>query len=622
MDKDKPGPRRQAADAFLAALSKNAPSLFSARPPQNFVSGKPYAGINRLILSLADRDNEPRWLTKAQAANLGYSPVEGAKSQELVFWQYDKQEPVLEADGQQRLGRDGQPLTQTVKLERPFMCRYEVYQARDLVDAEGNALPLFQVPPQEGGALDRATDILANSGVVIKTINPGGIAAYDPRSDTLNLPPRELTPDNDYMAQAMKSLAEREIHRGKAGQGREVRKDSGERQVVESLEGAIASMMVAQDLGLRYSPRPDAFTALTWQKHLEKNPDLLFQAAARAEKARARVTALEYGPEKARKSGVETSRKLLPELCREKIYLEVPREDKEAAKALGATWDHRVLSWCARPGVDLTPLKDWISEKERQRVQAGMVSMAGEYLALSVPYKDREEAKEMGVFWDDQEKSWLVSLNHARLTEVAKRWPPAPEQAAVQADEANMEGMPESELARETVILEVPYKEKDQAKAAGAKFDPGIKRWLAPVGSDLGRLAQWIPEKEPNPELVLAATDEFALVLKENRFILDGPPLLDGRIHRAPVSDGSGKDGAYCASLLGTRPNGWLKNHRSGEFRTWLYTAQVMSPETKEGLKKEAEARKLVKPPKARPSRKRADKTPEQAPVKSAGLGR
>ena len=482
-------------------------------------------------------------------------------------------------------------------------------------------MPLFQAPPQEGEPLDRATDILANSGVVIKTINPGGIGAYDPRTDTLNLPPRELTPDNDYMAQAMKSLAERELHRGAkaAEKSRNGRSDPVERQVGESLAGAIAATMVAQDLGLRYSPKPNTFTALTWQRHMEKNPDLLFQAAARAEKARARVCALEQGPEKAKEAGVEPPRKLLPELCREKVFLEVPFEDKEAAKAIGATWDNRVLSWCARPGVDLTPLKDWIPDQERQRVQADMLSMAGEYLALTVPFNDKEEAKKMGAFWNDKEKSWVVSLSHARLTEVTKRWPPAPEQAA--ADEIKMEG----ELARETVVLEVPYQEKDQAKAAGAKFDPEMKRWLAPAGSDLGRLAQWIPEKEPKPELALAAAEEFALVLKENRFLLDGPPLLDGRIHRVPVSAGQGKDGAYCASLVGTRPNGWLKNHRSGEFRTWLYTAQVMSPETKEGLKKEAEARKLARPPKARTPKVKANKAPElkeQKPARSAGLGR
>jgi antirestriction protein ArdC len=560
---------------------------------------------------------------------LGYSPKKGAKTQELVFWQHEKKEPVLESDGQPMLDVDGQPLTQTVKRERPLLCRYEVYQARDLVDAEGQPMPLYQAPAQEVAPLDRATDILANSGVAIKTGNPGGPAAYDPRTDTLNLPPRELTPDDDYMALAVKSLVEREVHWGtkadKAAQSQEERKNSGERQVVESLEGAIASMMVAQDLGLRYSPRPDAFTSLTWKRHLEKNPDLLFQAAARAEKVRARVVALEHGPEKAKESkaneaGVETASKPLPELCRDRVYLDVPWDEKDTAKSFGATWDNRVLSWCARPGVDLTPLKNWIPEEERQRVQPSMVSLEGEHLAVVVPYKDREEAKEMGLYWQDQEKSWVVNLKHSQLAEVTKRFRPAPERAPDQAEGVERDSGEAQELALETVVLEVPFREKDQAKAAGAKFDPEAKQWLAPVGSDLGRLAKWIPEKEPTPELALAAADEFASVLKENRFVLEGPPLLDGRIHRVPVTDGQGQEGAYCASLLGTRPNGWLKNHRNGEFKSWLYTAQVMSPEAKEGLKKEAEARKWSRPPKSRGDK--AKKLEEPAPAKSAGMGR
>lgn len=39
--------------------------------------------------------------------------------------------------------------------------------------------------------------------------------------------------------------------------------------------------------------------------------------------------------------------------------------------------------------------------------------------------------------------------------------------------------------------LSVPYAEKDQAKALGAKWDPARKQWYAPPGLDLGLFARW-----------------------------------------------------------------------------------------------------------------------------------
>jgi hypothetical protein len=43
------------------------------------------------------------------------------------------------------------------------------------------------------------------------------------------------------------------------------------------------------------------------------------------------------------------------------------------------------------------------------------------------------------------------------------------------------------------VYLKVPFKEKDQAKALGARFDPDAKAWYVPHGVDLARFARWLP---------------------------------------------------------------------------------------------------------------------------------
>jgi hypothetical protein len=48
--------------------------------------------------------------------------------------------------------------------------------------------------------------------------------------------------------------------------------------------------------------------------------------------------------------------------------------------------------------------------------------------------------------------------------------------------------------------LQVPYAEKDQARALGARWDPDGKRWYVPAGRSLEPFEKWTfpdPEKMP-----------------------------------------------------------------------------------------------------------------------------
>lgn len=40
-------------------------------------------------------------------------------------------------------------------------------------------------------------------------------------------------------------------------------------------------------------------------------------------------------------------------------------------------------------------------------------------------------------------------------------------------------------------FLNVPYAEKDQARALGAKWDGKAKRWFVPVDTDLNKFKRW-----------------------------------------------------------------------------------------------------------------------------------
>ena len=46
------------------------------------------------------------------------------------------------------------------------------------------------------------------------------------------------------------------------------------------------------------------------------------------------------------------------------------------------------------------------------------------------------------------------------------------------------------------MVLDVPYKEKEEAKGLGAWWDPEMKKWFVPKGRDLEPFARWIPKEE------------------------------------------------------------------------------------------------------------------------------
>ena len=50
------------------------------------------------------------------------------------------------------------------------------------------------------------------------------------------------------------------------------------------------------------------------------------------------------------------------------------------------------------------------------------------------------------------------------------------------------------ETVRRAAVLEVPFSEKDEAKALGAWWDPELKKWFVPQGRDLTLFERWMPE--------------------------------------------------------------------------------------------------------------------------------
>jgi putative DNA primase/helicase len=165
-------------------------------------------------------------------------------------------------------------------------------------------------------------------------------------------------------------------------------------------------------------------------------------------------------------------------------------------------------------------------------------------------------------------------------------------QKAVDLAQGAMEkSTPKPELAAgEKVILAVPFKEKEEAKALGAKWDKENKTWYAGPNADLEKLAKFIPKAELVREKVaLDPQVEFASALKAAGLQIDGLPVMNGKMQRVQTTDDrSGQtSGAYVGYLDG-KPSGFIQNFKTGLKENWTVEGMQLSPEEQAQLQAQA----------------------------------
>jgi putative DNA primase/helicase len=182
----------------------------------------------------------------------------------------------------------------------------------------------------------------------------------------------------------------------------------------------------------------------------------------------------------------------------------------------------------------------------------------------------------------------VTFLQHFQQTQTADQTVAAERSIALPASISGERSSPPLNTAE--LFLAVPYAEKDQAKALGAKWDKGARSWYLPAGIDPEPFARWrhgavsraLPE---DPRL------EFAEALQTAGLIINGLPVMDGKLRRVPV-DGDRKgqrSGAY-VGYLDAHPAGFLENFRTGGRENWKSQTpqEALSPETRAKLVAEA----------------------------------
>lgn len=137
--------------------------------------------------------------------------------------------------------------------------------------------------------------------------------------------------------------------------------------------------------------------------------------------------------------------------------------------------------------------------------------------------------------------------------------------------------------------LAVPYSAREEAKAAGAEWDKVAKSWFAGPKANMAKLEQWIPENvmvQQGP--AMTPRDEFAEALKSVGCVVSGEhPIMDGASHRITVEGEKftqkSGSGFYVGHLDG-HPAGYVKNNKTGADLTWKAKGYVLDPEKKARL--------------------------------------
>lgn len=288
------------------------------------------------------------------------------------------------------------------------------------------------------------------------------------------------------------------------------------------------------------------------------------------------------------------------------LKLSVSYADKDEIKALGAKWSKQEQSWYVLEGTDLQPFYKWLPKEKKVE----LIMASRDY--LDVPREEKDEAKALGAKWDKYQKAWYVEkgtdlepfakwnkldLTERNISQTAEQTPK--EQAVSQTAEPKQEQTEkevsaEQNPAQDKTFIAVPYDERKEAKALGAKWDAENKSWYVEKGADLNKFKEWLVDENtvvPAKQEAVSPEIEFAEHCRANGLDVD-TPIMDGQIHRVPlIGKPGGKDGAYCGYLDGV-PSGWSQNYVTGEKSKFVSSGVQLTEEEK--AKQRAEhARKL-----------------------------
>jgi antirestriction protein ArdC/phage/plasmid primase-like uncharacterized protein len=535
------------------------PGAASTFLPYNPVTDNRYKGINALVLLSQNRDDQ-RWMTYKQATDAGAQVRKGEKGTGIQYWKFVDEHNQKDDAGKPLVDKQGKPVKETVKLERPRVFFATVFNAEQI---EG--LPPIQRQAQTWNPLERAEAILVVSGVPIH-YNGKGRAFYRPLTDSIHLPDREQFPSaENFYATALHELGHSTGHADRLN--RDLSHPFGsEGYAKEELRAEIASMILGDELGIGHDSNQHAAYVGSWIKALKEDPLEIFRAAADAEKIQAYVLGLEQ--------------QLVQEQIQEKVQIQIHKhntqqpsedlpsseviamaaqaytpdqftssivEDIERAKAGLAEW-HNVAAQTQGEGAAVRAIERVLKGQfDEALVHLQTVANLESSYSNPGPFDALTKTLEQGWRTWQQENgvgpaitpalkqsletlpTELSQLSNAtpddyrkaaelaRLREEHVKRDPAStaeeiaaareqrktadlavtihdsdfQMKVLEIEQQQAQKKRQSGKTTSKTTINVPFREKDAAKALGAAWDRGLQSWYIPVGVDPGPFDQW-----------------------------------------------------------------------------------------------------------------------------------
>lgn len=385
----KPGTKRKLpyeefAEKFIEGL-KNNDCVLTRRwkpgeltMPVNAVTDRQYQGVNAVRL-LSEGLADPRFCTLKQANDKGWRVRKGEKGRPVFFWSFTK----VERDEKGEPVRDEQGKPKLVEAERP-LCRVAyVFHASQL---EGDISP-YKPKEISWNPDQRVETILTNSGVSVKNVQRDR-AFYRIGTDEVQLPDKGQFADaGAYYSTALHELCHATRHPSRLN--RESGAYGSPEYAREELRAEIASFMLGVELGVGFAPEQHQAYVNDWIRALKDDPYEIVRACRDAEKIkeyvmgweREKAAALNHEAEDMEQgiaafgaSPVEDKSAVLEaetrQIAQDNVYLAVPYQERQRAKALGAKWDRAQKSWYAPTGTDLAMFARWRIEAPQKPTPA------------------------------------------------------------------------------------------------------------------------------------------------------------------------------------------------------------------------------------------------------------
>ncbi|MBQ3347758.1 MAG: DUF1738 domain-containing protein [Synergistaceae bacterium] len=245
--------------------------------PYNAVTGKPYMGMNSIILSLVgeklDGNEDPRWATRKQAESQGWAVRKGERHTKIFLLLLKDRK---DSSGRLIISKNGKIAQDAIRKT------FEVYHASQLIGIKPYVKPLHK-PVISNETIE---EIIYNSSARI--FEGGNEACYYPGKDTICMPHKRSFSDTEgYYSTLLHEMAHWTGHRTRLDRFDEWNKDKKD-YAMEELVAELASTFLSAETGLPQTQEHfenHASYIDSWVSILESNSNAIFTAASEAKKA-------------------------------------------------------------------------------------------------------------------------------------------------------------------------------------------------------------------------------------------------------------------------------------------------------------------------------------------------